>query len=44
MFPQGFSPFENISNKTTPKENTSLFVEILTLNITSGALHYYLII
>ena len=44
IFPQGSSPLEKISNKRTPKENTSLFEEILTLNMTSGALHYYLII
>lgn len=36
---QGFPPFEKISNNTTPKENTSLLVEILFLNTTSGALH-----
>jgi len=41
MFPQGFCPLENISNKTTPKENTSLFVEILSFNRTSGADHYF---
>ncbi len=40
VFPgQGFSPFEKISNKTTPKEKTSLLVEILSLKMTSGALH-----
>ena len=43
LFPgQGFPPLENISNKTTPKENTSLFVEVLSLNITSGAHHYFI--
>ena len=35
---------KNISNNTTPNENTSLFVDILSLNTTSGALHYYIYI
>ncbi len=39
---QGTSPLENNSNKTTPNENTSHLEDIFSLNINSGALHYFL--
>ncbi len=39
--PQGFPPFEKISKRTTPNENTSHLEEILSFKRTSGALHYW---